>query len=318
MRFTFAPARRAQLPRQSAAGTTIAEPSTAPSASSTNDCPANATPATQECLLEYATSAGLQPRVDAVRGVLHGVKVLGPRSRNGRVYQAACIEAAAPLYEGIKVNVNHSRVATRAPRDYQDRLGCLRDVRADAAGLFADLHFNPRHAVAEQLIWDARHAPENVGLSHNVQARTSRAGHEVIVEEIVRVNCVDLVADPATTRGLFESLEDAANEPSSDDLARLEFLLEELLRRRPELLLGRTTVGSRHLATPPLELQPDVLTPEFQALLEDVQPDLAEALRRERIAWQRQPRTGRPKCRPATAPPPQPAANAQSWVKQIT
>ena len=47
--------------------------------------------------------------------------------------------------------------------------------------------------------------PENVGFSHNVEAKTSRRADRVVVEAITRVQSVDLVADPATTRGLFES-----------------------------------------------------------------------------------------------------------------
>ena len=54
-------------------------------------------------------------------------------------------------------------------------------------------------------MWDAEHAPENVGFSHNVEARVGRRGDRVVVEAIIRVQSVDLVADPATTRGLFES-----------------------------------------------------------------------------------------------------------------
>jgi len=46
------------------------------------------------------------------------------------------------------------------------------------------------------------HAPENVGFSHNVEARTTKQGEQVLVEEILKVQSVDLVADPATTRGI--------------------------------------------------------------------------------------------------------------------
>ena len=85
-------------------------------------------------------------------------------------------------------------------------MGVIRNVAARAGeGLFADFYFNPKHALAEQLIWDAEHAPENVGFSHNVEARNVRQGERVVVEAITRVQSVDLVADPATTRGLFES-----------------------------------------------------------------------------------------------------------------
>ena len=48
--------------------------------------------------------------------------------------------------------------------------------RAPGEGLFGDLQYNPKHALAEQLSWDAEHAPENVGFSHNVQARTAKRG----------------------------------------------------------------------------------------------------------------------------------------------
>ncbi|KKN29892.1 hypothetical protein LCGC14_0839700, partial [marine sediment metagenome] len=92
------------------------------------------------------------------------------------------------------------------PRDYRDRIGAIRSVTVrPGEGLFADFHFNPKHALAEQLAWDAQHAPQNVGFSHNVQAQTARRGREVDVEALTKVQSVDLVADPATTRGLFES-----------------------------------------------------------------------------------------------------------------
>ena len=61
-------------------------------------------------------------------------------------------------------------------------------------------------------MWDAEHAAENVGFSHNVEAGGPR-DDRVVVEAITRVQSVDLVADPATTRGLFESA--AAKKPAA-------------------------------------------------------------------------------------------------------
>jgi hypothetical protein len=183
-----------------------------------------------ETLQEYVNSRGLSMRVDRQAGVLHGVKVLGLESRNGRSYLPEALAEAARLYESAKVNVNHPRGNPSGPRDYQDRIGTIQNVTVRAGdGLFADLHFNPKHAMAEQLLWDAEHAPENVGFSHNVEARTSRRGERVVVEAITRVLSVDLVADPATTRGLFES---AAAAPAG--LA--ELTLDELLRDRADLV----------------------------------------------------------------------------------
>ena len=159
-----------------------------------------------DLLQEYCDSRGVPLRVDRAGGVIRGVKILGPTSRNGREYLPEALARAVGLYDGAKVNVNHPKGHPLSPRDYQERIGVIRNVQHRAGeGIFADFHFNPKHYLSEQLIWDAEHAPENVGFSHNVQARTARRGETTLVEEILRVHSVDLVADPATTHGLFES-----------------------------------------------------------------------------------------------------------------
>ena len=170
-----------------------------------------------ETILEYTDCRGVTLRVNREAGLIAGVRVLGLESKNGRTYPKETASRAASLYEGAKVNVNHPTGNASGPRDYQDRLGVLRNVRVDAGGLRADLQFNPKHALAEQLIWDAEHAPENVGLSHNIEAKTSRKGGKTVVEEILKVQSVDLVADPATTRGLFEQ---ATGQPSKLEIKR--------------------------------------------------------------------------------------------------
>jgi hypothetical protein len=159
-----------------------------------------------DMLLEFCDSRGVSMLVDRQAGIIRGVKVLGLESRNGRTYLPEALAQAAKLYEDAKVNVNHPKGNPAGPRDYQDRIGAIRNVALRTGeGLFADFHFNPKHALAEQLLWDAEHAPENVGFSHNVEARIARRDGRVTVEAITRVQSVDLVADPATTRGLFES-----------------------------------------------------------------------------------------------------------------
>ncbi len=184
-----------------------------------------------EMLQEFFDSRGVQMRVDREAGVIRGVKILGLKSRNGRTYLPEALSQAVRLYEDAKVNVNHPKGNPTGPRDYQDRIGVIRNVAVRAGeGLFADFHFNPKHGLAEQLAWDAEHAPENVGFSHNVQARTAQRGDKLVVEAITRVQSVDLVADPATTRGLFES------GTTGDEPARPSFSLADLKRDYPELV----------------------------------------------------------------------------------
>ena len=191
-----------------------------------------------DMLQEFCDSRGVSMRVDQQAGVIRGVKLLGLESRNGRTYLPEALSQAARLYESAKVNVNHPKGNPTGPRDYQDRIGTIRHATVrPGEGLFGDFHFNPKHALAEQLMWDAERAPENVGFSHNVEARVGRRGDRVVVEAITRVQSVDLVADPATTRGLFESAcatgSASATQPaeSNDSLT-----LEDLERNHPELV----------------------------------------------------------------------------------
>ena len=183
-----------------------------------------------EMLQEYVDSGNVRLRVDRTAGIIRGVKLLGLRSRNGRRYQENALTEAVSLYEGAKVNINHPKGHPLSPRDYQDRLGVISGVEfRPQEGLFGDLRFNPKHALSEQLMWDAEHAPENVGLSHNVLARTKREGDETVVEAITKVQSIDLVADPATTSGLFEQRDCVT--PTWDGLT-----LEQLELHRPDLL----------------------------------------------------------------------------------
>ncbi|MGD9633956.1 MAG: hypothetical protein AB7G28_20120 [Pirellulales bacterium] len=182
-----------------------------------------------ELLQEYVDSGHQTLRVDRSAGVIRGVKLLGLRSKNGRRYQENALAEAVALYEGAKVNINHPKGHPLSPRDYQDRLGVISGVEyRPQQGLFGDLHFNPKHALSEQLMWDAEHASQNVGLSHNVLARTTRTGDETVVEAITKVQSIDLVADPATTQGLFEQ--------QSPTVAWDALTIEVLELHRPDLV----------------------------------------------------------------------------------
>ena len=119
----------------------------------------------KETLREFTDSRGLKIGVDRTNNLIRGVKILGTESRNGRIYLPQAIRDAVPLYEGAKVNINHHQQQLSGPRDYRDRIGVIRNVSVrEGDGLFADFHFNPKHELAEQFLWDAEHAPENVGL----------------------------------------------------------------------------------------------------------------------------------------------------------
>lgn len=148
-------------------------------------------------------------RVDRESGVIRGVKLIGFESRNGRYYPPETLKRAVSLYEGARVNVDHPQNGPAQPRSYADRLGVIKSARfVEGQGIFGDFHFNPKHPVAEQMLWDAENRPEILGFSHNALMRFgAKSGGREVIEEIVSVRSVDLVADPATTQSLYESEE---------------------------------------------------------------------------------------------------------------
>jgi hypothetical protein len=128
-----------------------------------------------EILYETVLTASDAVRIDREAGVLFGVKIIGCESKNGRHYPNETLRSAIPLYENSKVNLDHPEGEPRKSRSYHDRFGMIRNVHLrENEGLFADFWFNPKHSIAEQLLWDAEHAPDNVGFSHNVEAIVRR------------------------------------------------------------------------------------------------------------------------------------------------
>jgi len=146
-------------------------------------------------------------RVDRQAGIIRDVKVLGLVSENGRRYTPGAVKAAAKLYEGIRVNVDHPEKDAEQPRSAYDRLGRLTNIRyIEGEGLYGDLQILMTHPMARRICEAAERMPDAFGLSHNAQGEGEEGKDGVfVVSKIVDVRHVDLVADPATTKSLSES-----------------------------------------------------------------------------------------------------------------
>lgn len=154
-------------------------------------------------------------RVDRKSGVVTGVKICGHESRNGRTYSEGALRNAVAQYEGIRVLIGHPpRHDPARERHYGEKIGVLRNVRYERDGLYGDLCVNHGHKLAEQLLWDAEHAPDSVGLSHNVDGQLDDSRR--VVNRITRVRSVDLVLDPASTGGLYEGTDDGRSIDGAD------------------------------------------------------------------------------------------------------
>lgn len=156
-------------------------------------------------LLEVAFSAA--PKVDRSAGVIRAVKILGKQSRNGRFYTDEALAQAAGLYEGVCVHIDHPEAHTiGGDRKFADGFGYLQSVRRQDDGVYGDLVFLKSHALAEQICESAEKMPRQFGLSHHADGYVTTQDDKTIVEGIARVFSVDIVRNPATNRGLFESL----------------------------------------------------------------------------------------------------------------
>lgn len=173
-------------------------------------------------LREEVLQSGLH--VDEQAGIIRGVKILGLTSSNRRRYLREAVAEALPGYEGMRVNLDHVGLNNTGPtpttlvarRSVKDRIGKLLGTRMAEDGAYADLHYNPAHPYGPAIAWAAKNQPDTLGLSHVAvgQGKPDKDG-TFIVDKIVSVRSVDLVADPATTKGLFEDMDPELN-PAPD------------------------------------------------------------------------------------------------------
>jgi len=142
--------------------------------------------------------------VDAAQGVIKGVKILGLLSENGRRYSRQALDKAKPLYENRLVNVDHPD-KPQDQRSAYDRFGKLANVQLREDGLYGDLILLRTHPLATRVLEAAERMPDLFGLSHNADGKGFTDTDGVfVVEEITLVRSVDLVADAATNKSLFE------------------------------------------------------------------------------------------------------------------
>jgi hypothetical protein len=174
-------------------------------------------------------------RVDREAGIIHGAKIIGHVSKNGRTYPPSVLAKAAPMYEGAEINIDHSDAKSRS---VIETFGVIKGVTVvpggDSPGLYGDVHFNKKHQYAEQIAEAAERFPHTLGLSHNADGTGRRTDSGFIVEEITKVISVDLVKHPATTSTLFEGL---------DQMKLRTFKLSELVGTLPA-----TSNERKHLA----------------------------------------------------------------------
>ena len=198
--------------------------------------------------------------VDAAARTVRGVALCGAVSRNGYAYPEPVLRAAAPLYEGVPVFLDHApggppggpvgrRPAERgrSARDYVGSVSAARFEEGRLRGDVAALDTEAGRIFLALAAGDADGAAPQVGMSHVVLAERTPDGSEVTA--IREVLSVDAVAFPATVTRLRESVTPGpgVTEGDSDSERLPEQFAEELSEARAEVARLRAAVAG-HVA----------------------------------------------------------------------
>lgn len=247
--------------------------------------------------------------VDRTNRLVGNVAITGAVSRNGYRYAAEALEAAAPLYVGRPVFLDHSQdpnsPQSRSTRDLVGTVVSARFVAtADGLGLIrGDIRVLDTESGRTFLTLCESDEP-GVGMSHVVLARRSEDGS--VVESIEKVISVDAVMFPATTNRLSESettLEDESFESQSrssegdcrqrtcgscatcqEKVAELERECEQLRGNVSRLKQARV-VAERDMLLASSGLPTSAISDLFRRLVHEAETkDLARQLIQDRLA----------------------------------
>lgn len=142
-------------------------------------------------------------KVNREAGYIDGVLICGVTSRNGRDYPPHVLARDFARYESAPVNADHGDESTVGRR-----LGWFSDVKpGDDGRPRGRLNVLKAHPLAEAVFEAAERNPSLFGMSHVAVCGTKRVNGRETVESINKVLSIDLVADPATTKSLYESFQ---------------------------------------------------------------------------------------------------------------
>lgn len=142
-------------------------------------------------------------KVNREAGYIDGVLICGVTSRNGRDYPPHVLARDYARYESAPVNADHGDESTVGRR-----LGWFSDVKpGDDGRPRGRLNILKSHPLAESVFEAAERNPALFGMSHVAVCGTKRVNGRETVESINKVLSIDLVADPATTKSLYESFQ---------------------------------------------------------------------------------------------------------------
>jgi hypothetical protein len=152
-------------------------------------------------------------KVNRDTGMIENTAIITSHSSNGgkgrRVYSDRALQQIAKMSEGLPAYANHvAPDLAFKPRDVREMIGKHTNVRfvkgADGVGrVMSDLHIAEHHQPWVFSLADRM--GDVIGNSLVSRGTVKMEGDTEVVDDILQVRSADLVSDPASTRGLYES-----------------------------------------------------------------------------------------------------------------
>jgi hypothetical protein len=151
------------------------------------------------------SSIALSERINAVDGIILGVCVMEKGEAKGHNLQIddksldQFLQLASERKDGVKVRFGADHNAGAS-----DINGALKNFRREGDRIRADLHLLKTDKNFSKIIEMAEMLPNEFGLSASTTAGEELIGHDRYVR-FTEIFCVDIVSNPAATKGLFFS-----------------------------------------------------------------------------------------------------------------
>lgn len=173
---------------------------------------------------------------DAKNLIIKNTTLLGPISLNKRRYSEDVQQDAVALFEGVKAYMNHPPIGSVEPRDLRDSIGTHHNVHVKEGKTYSDLHLL-NNATVKDYILPILESKQTHIAGNSIVARVvlerAKDGFDDVTK-IIKVRSVDMVTEPGTTTGLFESHTPAAMQEDTMDLKTLT--VEQLRTERADLI----------------------------------------------------------------------------------
>jgi hypothetical protein len=223
----------------------------------------------------------IEGKFDKDNLVIENVKILGVTSRNGRRYPVEAQKTAVSIFEGAKAYLNHPTAQNLGEaRDVRDLIGQHRNVRVQGDASYSDLHLLDNPTVRDYVVPVAEKAPHLIGNSIVVRARMKKAEDGIPeAQEILACRSIDIVSEPATTNGLYESVGHKENDMELKDLT-----LDILKKECPDLVKALLAESEKAKEYDVLKTENEALTANLTERDKKITALEAENVKREKAS----------------------------------